>query len=262
MVPTVDKPTRVHRSSTSLIDNIFVNSLEFRIVSGNIVSDISDHFSQFCIISSDHQSSKLQKQKIRNFSNFKETKFFSELSQINWSSLVAQEDINLAFNKFYNKVNKVVNKHAPFTKISKRSINCLKKPWITQDIRRSIKHKNRLFYSGDYSEYKQYRNKLLSITRLSKKNHFHAYFELNISNMKKTWQGINNLIYGKKKSRKSISCIRTCSSNNENGTLVSNPKEIPDVLNSYFSNIGANLANNIPQITKTYKDYLKQPTVN
>ena len=133
---------------------------------------------------------------------------------------------------------------------------------ITQGIRRLIKHKNRLFYSGDYSEYKQYRNKLLSITRLSKKNHFHAYFELNISNMKKTWQGINNLIYGKKKSRKSISCIRTCSSNNENGTLVSNPKEIPDVLNSYFSNIGANLANNIPQITKTYKDYLKQPTVN
>ena len=47
------------------------------------------------------------------------------------------------------------------------------------------------------------------------------------------------------------------------GTLVSNPKEILNVLNSYFANIGANLANNISQITKTYKDYFKKkPTVN
>ena len=45
LTPTVDKPTRVHRSSATLI----VNNPNQLLASGNIISDISDHFSQFCI---------------------------------------------------------------------------------------------------------------------------------------------------------------------------------------------------------------------
>ena len=47
--PTTDKPTRVHNASATLIDNVFVNNVnnDAHILSGNIVSDISDHFSQF-----------------------------------------------------------------------------------------------------------------------------------------------------------------------------------------------------------------------
>ena len=47
LTPTIDKPTRVHNNSYSLIDNIFINSLEYSICSGNIVSELTDHFSQF-----------------------------------------------------------------------------------------------------------------------------------------------------------------------------------------------------------------------
>ena len=47
-VPTIDKPTRVYSGSATLIDNIFVNKNYGRITSGNIISDISDHYSQFC----------------------------------------------------------------------------------------------------------------------------------------------------------------------------------------------------------------------
>ena len=48
LTPTVDKPTRVHRFSATLI----VNNPEQLLASGNIISDISDHFSQFCITTS------------------------------------------------------------------------------------------------------------------------------------------------------------------------------------------------------------------
>ena len=41
----IDKPTRVHNASATLIDNIY----DAHILSGNIVSDVSDHFSQFCV---------------------------------------------------------------------------------------------------------------------------------------------------------------------------------------------------------------------
>ena len=52
LIPTVDKPTRLHRTSATLIDNIFVNNPDKLLASGNIISDISDHFSQFCITTS------------------------------------------------------------------------------------------------------------------------------------------------------------------------------------------------------------------
>lgn len=38
-IPTVDKPTRVHRTSAKLIDNIFVNNPDNLLASGNIISD-------------------------------------------------------------------------------------------------------------------------------------------------------------------------------------------------------------------------------
>ena len=39
LIPTVDKPTRVHRASATLIDNIFVNNPDKILASGNIVNN-------------------------------------------------------------------------------------------------------------------------------------------------------------------------------------------------------------------------------
>ena len=50
--PNIDKPTRVHKNSASLTDNIFVNNPEQVLISGNLITDVSDHFSQFCTLTS------------------------------------------------------------------------------------------------------------------------------------------------------------------------------------------------------------------
>ena len=52
MIPSIDKPIHVHNNSSTLIDNIFINNPENMFISGNIISDVSDHFSQFCILDS------------------------------------------------------------------------------------------------------------------------------------------------------------------------------------------------------------------
>ena len=67
LIPTVDKPTRVRSTSATLIDNIFVNIPEMVLVSGNIISDISEHVSQFCILSSAVNQTKGESRKVRNF---------------------------------------------------------------------------------------------------------------------------------------------------------------------------------------------------
>ena len=45
--PQIIQPTRITNHSARLIDNIFFNSLEHHIVSGNIVYDLTDHLPNF-----------------------------------------------------------------------------------------------------------------------------------------------------------------------------------------------------------------------
>ena len=153
------------------IDNIFTNSLEYSICSGNIVSDLTDHFSQFifCILNSstnrDLYDQAISKRLTCDFSNYSETKFLHELSQIDLMGTICNKaDINKSFSTFHNTLNKLLNKHAPLKPISKRSFKKQQKPWITKGIRRSIKIKNSLYYSGDNKTYKNYRNKILMLT--------------------------------------------------------------------------------------------------
>ena len=94
------------------------------------------------------------------------------------------------FSTFYN--NEINNKHATLKVLSKRKIKQINKPRITSGIRKSIKIKNRLFYSADINKYKLYRNKILTLTRISKKSYYHNYFEQNIKDLKRTWKGIIN----------------------------------------------------------------------
>ena len=50
--PYLLQPTRLARNSKILVDNIFLNSIEFNTFSGsgNLASQISDHLSQFLIL--------------------------------------------------------------------------------------------------------------------------------------------------------------------------------------------------------------------
>ena len=78
LMPTIDKPTRVYNNCYSLIDNIFISNLEDYITSGNIISDLTDHFSQLCFLHSDKTVLKhdCHKHLARDYSSYSETEFF------------------------------------------------------------------------------------------------------------------------------------------------------------------------------------------
>ena len=91
--------------------------------------------------------------------------------------------------------------HAPLKLVSKRKAKQLSKPWMTKGLLKSTKIKNKLFYSGNTDRYKLYRNNILKLTRMSRKNYYTTLFSNNFTNRKKTWEGINNLINCKKKKK-------------------------------------------------------------
>ena len=250
--PVIDKPTRVHNNSATLIDNILANRIDFKLSSGNIVSDISDHYSQFCIIHSPPLISRYHGTKIRDYSRFSEENFISDISQTDWNGVISNGSVDKRFSSFYNKLNKLVNKHAPLKIVSKRKAKQLSKPWITSGLRKSIKIKNDLFYSGDTATYKLYRNKILSLTRQSKRLYYQSYFSSNLNNMKKTWEGINTLI-NKHRKTKLVSSLKLP----DNRGTTQNQSEIANALNHHFASVGPKLANSIPLSTRDFRDYLR-----
>ena len=66
---------------------------------------------------------------------------------MNWNALFASEssDVKNVFFSFYNKFNKLMNKHARIKTISNRKAKQFSKPWITKGLRKSITVKNRLY---------------------------------------------------------------------------------------------------------------------
>ena len=130
----------MHNSSATLIDNILTNKVDANITRGNIVSDISDHFSQFCVSHTFFKKLESKKQKRRDFSGFSVNSFNSELSEdslrrrhsntngldecvgrlqrrlseelLNQNNFDDQFVVDIAFSNFYNTLSGLVEKHS------------------------------------------------------------------------------------------------------------------------------------------------------
>ena len=114
-IQTIDKPTRVCNNSATLIDNILTNKVNVEITSGNVISDVCDHFSQFCNAHNFIQRPKPGKQKRRDFYGYSKSKFNYELSNTlaSQTDFKEQFDVDTAFSYFYNTLSALVDKHAP-----------------------------------------------------------------------------------------------------------------------------------------------------
>ena len=96
------------------------------------------------------------------------------------------------------------------------------------------------------------RNHIVTLVRESKKLHFEKYFTENLNNIQNTWKGIKSIININSSIRRDPSCIIN------NNNLITEPTEIANNFNNYFSSIGQNLQSKIHQRDLNYKKYLKQ----
>ena len=177
-------------------------------------------------------------------------------TNVNWNTLSANEssDVNNVFSSFYNKFNKLVNKHAPMETISNRQAKQFSKPWITKGLQKSIRVTNKLYASDDRVKYKMYRNRICSLTRISKQQYYTKFFNDNLTNMKKTWEGKNSILARKSKNSKPISFIK----NPDDNSMSNNPNRIANILNEHFASVGPKLANKLPSVQRNYFEFLNR----
>ena len=90
-LPHIILPTRVTDISSTVIHNIFFNSIEYNIVSGNLTSSISDHFPQFMLLRNVSVNTALPTKKaassVHDWTKFCFNDFLEDIRNINWGLL-------------------------------------------------------------------------------------------------------------------------------------------------------------------------------
>ena len=85
-LPQILQPTRIQGDSATIIDNIFTNICDRKIESGNIITDFSDHYSQFVSVKGEKLDFKNITMFKRNYSTFSEDSFRDDISIQNFDN--------------------------------------------------------------------------------------------------------------------------------------------------------------------------------
>ena len=142
-LPLIVQPTRVVENQTPLIDNIFCNNLSEEVNSENIYLTLSEHFCQFVSIKREKMDIKNIKMYARNYSSFSSKDFHDDVSIQKWNYNL--NNPTELFNDFFWRLEGCVDRHAPIKKLNCRDTKLKVKPWITAELSKMIKIKNKLF---------------------------------------------------------------------------------------------------------------------
>ena len=277
LIPHIILLTRITLTTKTLIDNIFSNSLNFQNgISGNLTLSISDHLAQFLIIpeSKEYQPKRKSIYK-RDTTKFDREIFILDLYEIDLISQINIEskDPNICFESLESNINTVIDKYMPLKKLSKKENKQICKPWITNDIRKAIKRREKLYKKfihakqkekkeRIFQQYKELRNNIVSIIRKSKTHYFKHFFKENACNAKKTWKGIKSIINIKNSSRTYPSSLMVEKEEEGEKEITTDPKIIADTFNKYFSTIADKLQGKIFHTSHDFKKYLKNRNEN
>ena len=253
---TITKATRIHGDSFSLIDHILTNSLTSIKSCGTLLSDISDHFINFIMLPLVIPKKKPKNIKKRIFSKNNIERFKIALDQLSWQNVTHANEVDMAFDIFWNDFKTLFDLHFPEHVVKFNKNIHPKLPFLTQGLLVSRKTKLKLHKltltcptEENKVNYKNYRNRYLSLIKLSKKLHYENSLRNSKKNPKKTWEIIKEVTYGQLNSKK-IEKITT------NGTTLSSPQDIANEFNNFFSEIGKTISENILPTTKKPEDYL------
>ena len=247
IAPTIIKPTRVTSTSATLIDNIFCGSIldSTKQCNGILYTDISDHFPIFHIDYSSTFASEPQVIKKRVFSEHNINIFENLVLNHDWSSVLTSSDPQAAYSLYYKDFSTMYNKAFPVRNIKLGYKT--RKPWLTEALKSSIKKKNKWYYSlkksNDTEErikYNRYRNKLNMILISAEREHYEKLFKEKQNNLRHSWKILKDVI-NKRKSSLPNSRFTI------NNSLTTDKKLIAEGFNSFFINIGPDLAKKIPE---------------
>ena len=114
-LPQIIQPTRITETTMTIIENIYTNTFNNNIISGNLFIEIADHLVQFVSVNKEAHITNEQNSYKRSYENWNEQSFLDDLSIQNWST--NQENVNDSYKDFIWRLKGCIDRHAPLKKI-------------------------------------------------------------------------------------------------------------------------------------------------
>ena len=265
LMPTINRPTRITRTSATLIDNIFVSeNFLGKYYSSIIIDDLSDHLPCVTILENEVQIKKSKKKVTSRDLRPKHVESLkSDISKLLYTNDITQ-DTNQYFKNFHDDLCKIIEQNCP---IRTRMVPCHKfrsLPWITPGLLKSMGQSKRLYQQflsnpsdqQSVCKYKEYRNMLNKVKRVCKTRYYQDKCVEYKRNTKKLWQLINNVIHKSNDKSDVIDCIKA------NNIEIYGKTEISNKFGEYFSQLGETFANKIRKSRIPIDTYLSVITRN
>ena len=259
-IPCITRPTRITKSTATLIDNILVShDIYSSINCGIAISDVSNHFP--CIITWPNII-KNKKNSLTFDTKKLDENFLPDIKNeltINWNQFLLGKDVNESYQLFHTKLTSTLNKFTEEKKIKIPYKKIIKEPWLTKGIIKSNKKQLCLYNewlqnktAENYDRYKHYRNALHIIKRHCKVTYYNTQCERYKQNSKRLWKIINDICGKINDKSTSISFLSV------DGIKQYDSEKISNEFAKFFSSIGARYSQNIPKSDESVNTYLNK----
>jgi len=245
-IPIINKPTRIAKTSATLIDNILTNDISNNSLKKGIIrNDMSDHFPIFFSINTSKNKPLQENIKIkkRDFNDTNIASFKEQLSFINWRHIDFNKDVNEIYDTFIKTFDDIYCSNFPLKEFSVKSKD-LHSPWITKGIKKSSKTKQKLYIrylkhktTENHNFYKTYCRKFEKLRKKAKKDYYSSLLNKHKNNSRKIWQ-VMKKIAGKEKTKSNV-LPKTIKIKDKN---LYNEEEIAYEFNTFFTSVGSELA--------------------
>ena len=243
-------PTRLTDATATLIDNIWTNNLEKRVVSGLVTVRISDHLPIYSLVGGNGSSLGGQRKeglhrlvnegRIHRFSEDLRMWTFDEVRALGAEANVA---------KFRNEFRDLYDSAFPWVKNKKRRID-EEKPWLDDvNFKALTKEKARLYskkiklglHLEEEKELAEVTKEVNKMRRSLKREYFRERFEGVKGDLKATWEVLGEALKGRKPTKGGEPCRYFT----KDGVGLTDGGEIADGFCNFYCGVGPNLAGKI-----------------
>ena len=274
----ISRPTRITDHSSTLIDHVFTNQV-VKVVSTSVVSiDLSDHLGTYVRISLDPSFDRTTSHLNANYApghnidQPREYRIFNEANNETFKGLIKDETwqeldglgAEARYEKFCDIYTKHYNTAYPLnTQRTRRKHERVNpKPWVTSWLEDAFNRKNLLYLEfvkepsiQNKTKYDKMKKFCEKHKNKAKSRYYKKYFDEHSDNSRKQWQMINSLL------NRNIKKTGISKLVDKDGNVASNPSEISDKFNEYFSNIASDLKSKIcgQEDFRSYEAFLNDP---
>lgn len=202
VLPQITRPTRIKNKSATLIDHIFTRDNEITLTSGILDLELAgncgytDHKPVFTILRA-QVSRKESNRKIRvsYFTSEGNQKRKEGLLSHNWGSTLDESDPNAIYDQIISVYNHHYHSNITTKTINRNSKRQKKEPWMTNDILKDIRRRDRLAkIKQRRAEYKLLRNEITTKIRKAQKTYLSQQVQNSIGDIKKHWKILKGVL--------------------------------------------------------------------